>query len=203
MAQALDPKWLSLKNDMRALSARGLSVLKANERHAEGISRRLAEARSRLGMTQDQVSRRIGIGLRTYLRSESGERIMSASEIAAVGDLGVDTEWLLTGNGEMIRRGMGEEPARTTTALAVENRPISTTRHLAPEEVEEIYRRVKATWDEAVRLGGGWEPPRRTESAILTLLFGLALRNDAFARPGDIVELLGFLRQDVEGQKST
>jgi transcriptional regulator with XRE-family HTH domain len=183
---------------MRGLSARGLSVLRAKERHAEGISRRLAEARSRLGLTQEQVSRRIGIGLRTYLRSESGERGMSAAEIAAVSELGVDTEWLLTGQGEMIRPSVAASPHSSGLTEERLGEPPSPSARLAPEEIEGIYRRVKAIYDEAIRVGGGWEPPRRTESALLTFLFGFAVRSGAFARTGDIVELLGFLRHDLE-----
>ena len=46
----------------------------------------------------------LGIQLKTYARSETGERAMDAGELNSLAEAGAPLEWLITGRGEMLVR---------------------------------------------------------------------------------------------------
>ena len=77
------------------------------EKPPEGKTRpfgaRFRELRSRLGLTQEQIARRLGVTTATYNRYEKGHRDPSASLLQRMAGLapGVNAEWLLNGQGAM------------------------------------------------------------------------------------------------------
>ena len=55
-------------------------------------------------MTQEELADRLGMGYRTLTASEAETRALTAGEIAGLCELGIDANWLVTGEGAM-RRG--------------------------------------------------------------------------------------------------
>ena len=84
----------------------------------DNIYLRLAAARKRLGFTQKQMAEGSNIALRTYCRYESGEgeREIPSSILIFIAQNDINTNWLLTGEGEMMR-GKGEAESVTTEAV--------------------------------------------------------------------------------------
>ena len=64
---------------------------------------RLAEARNELGLKQREIASLSGISLRAYARYESGEgeRDIPSSVLDIYAQKGINTNWLLTGEGPM------------------------------------------------------------------------------------------------------
>ena len=85
----------------------------------DNIYTRLIEIRKALGLTQKQASEGAGVALRTYCRYESGEgsRDIPSSLLKFIAQNDVNVNWLLTGEGEMMR-GKGE--AESVAAEAIE-----------------------------------------------------------------------------------
>lgn len=171
------------------------------------ISGRLATARSFLGRTQEGMAVRFGLTRKTYSRSEAGERPLEAPELLHLREDGINIEWLLTGEGEMTRAGHAQSTLSDSRGRRFgggegggrelrDGQEETTAPRMTVEEIALVLRRTKALIENAVR-EGGWRPPRLTEEALLTMLFTLALRG-ADASIADIVEFLGFLRQDLE-----
>ena len=73
-------------------------------------------ARSELKKTQKYIAELAGINLRTYINYEQGERETPVSIVVVYSSLGVNPNWLLTGEGEMMR-GKGEAESVTTEAV--------------------------------------------------------------------------------------
>ena len=73
-------------------------------------------ARSELKKTQKHIAELAGINLRTYINYEQGERETPVSIVVVYSSLGVNPNWLLTGEGEMMR-GKGEAESVTTEAV--------------------------------------------------------------------------------------
>ncbi|WP_299080655.1 helix-turn-helix transcriptional regulator [uncultured Fretibacterium sp.] len=73
-------------------------------------------ARSELKKTQKYIAELAGINLRTYINYEQGERETPVSIVVVYSSLGVNPNWLLTGEGEMMR-GKGEVESVTTEAV--------------------------------------------------------------------------------------
>ena len=84
----------------------------------DNIYLRLAAARKRLGFTQKQMAEGSSIALRTYCRYESGEgeREIPSSILIFFAQNDINTNWLLTGEGEMMQ-GKGEAESVTTEAV--------------------------------------------------------------------------------------
>jgi transcriptional regulator with XRE-family HTH domain len=72
------------------------------------IGRRLAEARATLRFTQREMAEKLGMSLRTYGNSESGDRTIDVRDLITLATLGVKTSWLLTGRGA-ISAGVAED----------------------------------------------------------------------------------------------
>lgn len=60
---------------------------------------RLEHIRAQIGLTQSETCARMGIPLRTYTRYATGERPPSADALAALAHMGVNLNWLITGDG--------------------------------------------------------------------------------------------------------
>jgi transcriptional regulator with XRE-family HTH domain len=58
---------------------------------------RLLEERKRLGFTQDEMAARGGVAKRTYCNYEAGERDPTGGLLSALASLGVDIQYILTG----------------------------------------------------------------------------------------------------------
>lgn len=65
------------------------------------IGSRLAEVRTFMRMTQQEIADRIGIGLRTWQNIERDENIPTGQTLLKIAELGFDPGWILTGNGFM------------------------------------------------------------------------------------------------------
>lgn len=85
-----------------------------------GLSERLKEARLALGLKQPELSKAIGAKLRGYQENESGRSTPRSDVITGFIGLGVNANWLLTGNGEMLIRDDGDaefQKAQQTDAI--------------------------------------------------------------------------------------
>jgi len=80
------------------------------------VGMRIEEVRAQLDLRQVQMAGRMGMPLRTYTRYASGERSPSAEALQALAHMGVDLNWLMTGEGRMWTGG-GDAP-RTIDAAA-------------------------------------------------------------------------------------
>lgn len=98
--------------------------MRPKARNAEGIGARLAEARRTLGLTQEELADRLGMGYRTLTASEAETRALTAGEIAGLCELGVDANWLVTGKGAMmggqVPAADAERPAQVAVTLAAD-----------------------------------------------------------------------------------
>ena len=107
-------------------------------------------ARLELGKTQKHVAELAGINLRTYINYEQGERETPVSVVVVYSSLGVNPNWLLTGEGEMMR-GKGE--AESVAAEAVEalsedrmlEKIVLMLAEMSDEERREVFAHVQKT----------------------------------------------------------
>ena len=76
----------------------------------QGLAERLREARHRLGLTQADLAKRLGIPYRTLQDGERGLSLPGAKILEAYARENVDINWLLTGIG--VRTNSGQ-PSRT------------------------------------------------------------------------------------------
>lgn len=67
------------------------------------ICDRLRVARTKLGLSQPEAAIKFCIGLSSYKKYEAGTSEPGSSALAGIANSGIDTNWLLTGEGEMFR----------------------------------------------------------------------------------------------------
>lgn len=67
-----------------------------------GIHERIKIWRSHLGLSQSAFCEKTGIPLRTLKGYEAGTRHPGSEALASLADTGLNINWLLTGNGEML-----------------------------------------------------------------------------------------------------
>jgi transcriptional regulator with XRE-family HTH domain len=65
------------------------------------VSDRLVMVREKLGLTQREMAQRLGLALGTYGRSEAGTRAIDDGEIAVIGSMGIDLNWLILARGDI------------------------------------------------------------------------------------------------------
>lgn len=100
------------------------------------IGKRLKALRKRLKLTQDAISDATGIPLGTYKKYEGDERSPGSDALDALRKLGVNINWLLSGEGAMLLRDMEHEAAPpdvdpdTLTAVIEEMEQALERRHL-------------------------------------------------------------------------
>jgi transcriptional regulator with XRE-family HTH domain len=69
------------------------------------IGKRLLEVRNRLGLTQDEIARKIGISRPLYVGYENGTgkgNVSKKSVEKVIRNLNINEEWLFSGKGDMI-----------------------------------------------------------------------------------------------------
>lgn len=66
------------------------------------LAERLKQARAYLGLTQDEMADALGAKKRGYQENESGNTTPRSDVIAGFVTLGINANWLLTGQGEML-----------------------------------------------------------------------------------------------------
>jgi transcriptional regulator with XRE-family HTH domain len=74
------------------------------------IGERIEAARKSLGMTQVQMTTHLGIAISTYQICESPRANPKVSVIAGLVELGISSDWLVTGQGEMLLADRGQAP---------------------------------------------------------------------------------------------
>ena len=74
------------------------------------IGDRLRQVRAYFGLNQTDMSARMGVVVRPYQSYEAGKRLPQAEGLQALAGMGVDTNWLLTGAGQMLRDVLPEPP---------------------------------------------------------------------------------------------
>jgi transcriptional regulator with XRE-family HTH domain len=75
--------------------------VRAKAHKADGLAHRLVTVREKLGLTQREMADRLGLALGTYGRSEAGRRALDDGEIAEIGSMGIDLNWLILAQGDM------------------------------------------------------------------------------------------------------
>ena len=81
------------------------------------LGRRVASARKRAGVTQEELAHRLGVDRTAVAKIEAGRRRVSAPELARLADaLGYPMEWFLSGSGP---RTIAELRSRRRQILAV------------------------------------------------------------------------------------
>ena len=83
---------------------------------------RLKQLRESLGYTQNGISVAVGSKLRSWQDYEKGERVPGAQVIAGLASLGVNTNWLLTGEGPvMLNKAAPGELDHDLMALVIDS----------------------------------------------------------------------------------
>lgn len=121
----------------------------------DNIYLRLAAARKKLGFTQKQMAEGSSIALRTYCRYESGEgeREIPSSILIFIAQNDINTNWLLTGEGEMMRgKGEAEEVASEAVEALSENRMLEKIVLMLADMSEEVQGEVFAHVQKAKHL---------------------------------------------------
>ena len=78
-------------------------------REQNGIGSRLKQARESLKYTQSGISSAVGSKLRSWQEYEKGSRVPGSQVIAGLTRLGVNANWVLTGEGQMMLSDQVEE----------------------------------------------------------------------------------------------
>jgi transcriptional regulator with XRE-family HTH domain len=76
-------------------------ILRVKAQKADGVGYRLVMVREKLGLTQREMADRLNLALGTYGRSEAGRRAIDDGEMAEIGSMGIDLNWLILGHGDI------------------------------------------------------------------------------------------------------
>ena len=80
------------------------------------LSIRLKEARARLGLSQKEIAEQSGVSARGYQGYEDGRSVPGGDAIAGLIRLGINANWLLTGEGEMFSTPQMQERLQVARA---------------------------------------------------------------------------------------
>lgn len=81
---------------------------------------RLRSFREKCGMTQPMIAEKCGVSLRALQDYEAGKRLPAGEALEALGGMGLDLNWLLTGDGEMFRDTLGRPVGGTAAQPAID-----------------------------------------------------------------------------------
>ena len=114
------------------------------------LHERMKFARLELGETQKHIAELAGINLRTYINYEQGERETPVSVVVVYSSLGVNPNWLLTGEGEMTRsKSEAKEVASEAVEALSEDRMLEKIvlmlADMSKEERREVFDHVQKT----------------------------------------------------------
>jgi len=99
------------------------------------IGQRLKRIREQLGLSQAQLAKRIGFSQKAVSHWERGERDIPTQALVALKQLGVNIDWLLTGEGEPLTNDpKKEEILKIMQELEEKD----------PETFEEVYKIFKS-----------------------------------------------------------
>lgn len=88
-----------------------MSEFRVKFRHPEvallSLPERLRQARESAGMTQRDFAKKLGAGLTSWQDYEAGRNMPGGQVFEALCRLGYSADWLLTGEGDMMRGGRG------------------------------------------------------------------------------------------------
>ena len=92
----------------------------------ENIGTRIRVIRQRMGLTQPDAAAAFGIKYGSYMKYETGSSEPGASALAGFARAGISTNWLLTGEGEMLLK---DTPAAADIPSEVHSVPSHSTAH--------------------------------------------------------------------------
>ncbi|MGF1727176.1 S24 family peptidase [Photobacterium nomapromontoriensis] len=135
------------------------------------LAKRLKIARTHLGYTQDEIANLIGGKRRGYQANESGNSDPRSDVITAFVSLGINANWLLTGEGQMlINDDSGFQQAETHLSPCVaseDNDQIDLPKHLK-DKLQSLSHKQKMLWEEL--LSDLFKVGKATESDLDALL---------------------------------
>lgn len=79
--------------------------MKASTAISGDLTARLKSARAALGLTQVQMAEQSGVSARGYQGYEDGRSVPGGAVVACMVRLGINANWLLTGEGDMLLAG--------------------------------------------------------------------------------------------------
>ena len=106
---------------------------------------RITAAREAVGLSQEEVARRLGVRLRTVRAWEEDMAEPRANKLQMLaGLLNVSIRWLLTGEGEGVPDPDAAEMPAEITALLIELRDVKSQLHRAADRVALIEKRLRS-----------------------------------------------------------
>jgi len=82
-----------------------------------GLHERIKIARESLGLNQKEMAQQLNIAYRSWQGYEDGDNIPGGKVLGNFASLGIDLNWLMTGEGSMWREGFGPEVDRLVAAV--------------------------------------------------------------------------------------
>lgn len=114
------------------------------------VANRLRDVRKNFGLSQSEMAQRLETPYRTYQAYEQGAQVPKLALLEKLAVEGVSIDWLLTGGGEMQRRGLSEEGAHYLHTETLKNCIVA---------VEEILQEM------------GWTMTADARAALIALVF--------------------------------
>lgn len=100
--------------------ARGDARARASDTLNIELGNRLKIAREHLGKSQREMDSLLGLGSKSWQRNESGGHAPGSKVIAALVAQGFNANWLLSGEGPMLREEPGDTPEDDVTAILLD-----------------------------------------------------------------------------------
>lgn len=114
-----------------------------------GLAKRIRSIRIRLGYTQNSMAEAIGSKLRSWQEWETGNRIPSGQALTGLSRLGVNVNWILTGEGAEL---VAEMAASFDLGPSLD-RDLLEDIHMALHEYQN-YQRIRWSPDQEAKLVG-------------------------------------------------
>ena len=165
---------------------------------------RIKSVRNHLGCTQKDISEHVGCKFRAWQSYESGKSIPGGKVLAGLSKLGVNVDWVLTGDGEMMdNTPKDDSPSIPGMPHSAEQAQADMYDDIIHHDKEAAARRDEQFTAISVRLKESREavdrackeaefsPPEATYEAIKTLSLGYNIHHD------DLVMLINQLKYDL------